>query len=128
MYAILYADISNDPRIPNQHESPLLGVVFNLDKVSYPQHWTLSGRFKVNSDYNIIGILDSHELDTVDAIRILKEACKSKMPVQWDGCLIDKPLTVEEVYPSGNFKLSFGKWVYNTDGSELPNIRIVHKE
>jgi hypothetical protein len=50
MYAILYADISNDPRIPNEHESPLLGIVFNLDKVSYPQHWTLSGRFKVNSD------------------------------------------------------------------------------
>ena len=35
MYAILYANINDDIRIPNEHESPLLGVVFNSDKVSY---------------------------------------------------------------------------------------------
>lgn len=35
MYAILYANINDDIRISNEHESPLLGVVLNSDKVSY---------------------------------------------------------------------------------------------
>lgn len=123
MYAFLYADISNDIRIPNEHESPLLGVVFNSDKVSYSAQWTLSGRFKSNSDLNIIDILDESELDAFDNSKILKEAFKSSKKVTWDENPFGKPVTVTECV-SNVFVLSSGIWSCNTSGADMKNLRI----
>lgn len=123
MYAILYADISGDIRIPNEHESPLLGVVFNRDKVSYSAQWTLGGRFKSNSDLNIIGILDESELDAFDNSKILKEAFKSNKRVTWDENPFKNPVTVTECVID-MFVLSSGLWSCRTSGVNMSNLRI----
>lgn len=124
MYAILYADINNDIRIPNEHESPLFGIVFNSDKVSYSAQWTLSGRFRSNSDLNIIGILDEFKLDAFDNSKILKEAFKSSKKVTWNENPFSKPVTVTECV--GNvFVLSSGIWSCKTSGEGMTNLRIV---
>lgn len=126
MYAILYANINDDIRIPNEHESPLLGVVLNSDKVSYSAQWTLEGRFKSNSDLNIIGILNEFELDAFDNSKILKEAFKSSKKVTWDENPFGKPVTVTVTEcVSDVFVLSSGIWSCKTSGAGMKNLRIV---
>lgn len=122
MYAILYANINDDIRIPNEHESPLLGVVLNSDKVSYSAQWTLSGIFRSNSDLNIIGILNEFELDAFDNSKVLKEAFKSSKKVTWDENPFGKPVTVTECV-SNVFVLSFGIWSCKTSGDGIKNLR-----
>lgn len=124
MYAILYANINDDIRISNEYESPLLGVVFNNDKVLYSTQWTLSGRFRSNSDLSIIGILDEFELDAFDNSKILKEAFKSSKKVTWDENPFGKPVTVAECV-SNVFVLSSGIWSCKTSGDGMKNLRIV---
>lgn len=126
MYAILYANINDDIRIPNEHESPLLGVVLNSDKVSYSTQWTLEGRFKSNSDLNIIGILNEFELDAFDNSKILKEAFKSGKKVTGDENPFGKPVTVTVTEcVSDVFVLSSGIWSCKTSGAGMKNLRIV---
>lgn len=126
MYAILYANINDDIRIPNEHESPLLGVVLNSDKVSYSAQWTLEGRFKSNSDLNIIGILNEFELDAFDNSKILKEAFKNSKKVTWDENPFGKPVTVTVTEcVSDVFVLSSGIWSCKTSGAGMKNLRIV---
>ena len=123
MYAILYANINDDIRIPNEHESPLLGVVFNSDKVSYSAQWTLSGIFRSNSDLNIIGILDEFELNAFDNSKILKEAFDNNKKVTWKDCPLVNPIKIVG-YLNGVFTLSSDGWITTTTGKDMKNLRI----
>ena len=125
LYAILYADLNNDTRIFNENNSPLLGVVFNHNKVPYPSQWTYGGAFKSNNHFDIIGILDKDELDTFNNAKILKEAFANKNKVTWDDNPFKDPVAVTE-FVSDMFVLSSGLWSCTTSGADMKNLRIVN--
>lgn len=124
MYAILYADINSDTRISNDHNAPLLGVVFNHNKVPCNSQWTYGGAFKSNNHFDIIGILDENELDAFNNVKILTEAFANSKKVTWDSNPFKNPVTVTK-YVNDTFVLRSGAWQCTTSGADMENLRIV---
>ena len=94
------------------------------------RYWNYEGKSSLPEErIDIIGILDDNELELFKNIPILIQAAKRGLKVQWDSNEYgeDSVWDVKKMYFRDTFILYNGPWSLETDGSNLPNLRIVEE-
>lgn len=130
MYVLLLSDANTDERVYPKPVKPLVGLVFDNDWLCSFRYWDYDGKSSLPEERtDIIGILDENELDQLKNVRILREAIKRECKVQWDSNVYEKDSVwnVKKMDLTYNFILSCDPWVLQTDGSDLPNLRIIEE-
>ena len=128
MYVLLLANA--DARINPKPERPLVGLVFDNDWLCFARYWNYDGKSSWPEErIDIIGILDDNELELFKNMPILIQAAKRGLKVQWDSNEYGENSVwdVKKMYFKDTFILYNGPWSLETDGSNLPNLRIVEE-
>ena len=130
MYALLLLDTNADTRIHPKPPEPLVGLVFDNDWLCFARYWNYEGKSSWPEErIDIIGILDDNELELFKNMPILIQAAKKGLKVQWDSDKYGENSVwdVKKMYFRDTFMLYNGPWKFETDGSNLPNLRIVEE-
>lgn len=128
MYVSLLADANTDTRIYPKPVKPLVGLIFDNERLCTFRYWDYDGKTSLPEERtDIIGILDEDELKQLENKALLMQAIRRNCKVQWDSNIYEKHSvwTVKKMDLTHNFILSYDSWVLQTDGSDLPNLRIV---
>lgn len=130
MYILLLLDANADTRIHPKPPEPLVGLVFDNDWLCLARYWNYDGKSSWPEErIDIIGILDDNELELFKNMPILIQAAKRGLKVQWDSNEYGENSVwdVKKMYFKDTFILYNGPWSLETDGSNLPNLRIVEE-
>ena len=106
----------------------MAGILFPNNVIRDENKWKIDGLTDDKPHaYDIIGILEPHELYFLDNYKMLKEAKFYSERYLVSASNIEKPARVIKRNDDGTFTLDFGKYTKDMRASDFKDLKVIEK-